>query len=397
VTQLQEALGQLAVHGVPLDARMPLLGAGAGAYESGDNMLERRGANAPRAQKARPGLTVELVGSNYGRPYPPPGGEKELAVPNHGTDGYGTHGDEADGQRANGHGANGHGANGRGANGYGAGGNGANGYEVNGYGANGHGASGYGMNEAAPTPVPTATSNGESGSWLVALQEIQRQTSEAHAAYQHALADGHAAYLRTSEATLSGMVAALDGTGRLPANGRAAAPPSPPRLPTRAPASVPAPAPAPSPRSPWPEPTVRQAPATVPAPALIPAAIPAAVAPPAARTPEIPPRPAAAGPVNADLEDVVISVIADLTGYPIDVLQPDMELEHDLGIDSIKRVQILSRVRDRVPDLPSVDPAQLAGLSSIGETVAYLRRQGNSRQSSPSADSEGEPSPILSS
>ena len=36
------------------------------------------------------------------------------------------------------------------------------------------------------------------------------------------------------------------------------------------------------------------------------------------------------------------ATFADQTGYPIDILTSDMDLEADLGIDSIKRVQILA-------------------------------------------------------
>lgn len=97
-----------------------------------------------------------------------------------------------------------------------------------------------------------------------------------------------------------------------------------------------------------------------------------------------------AAPSAPDLEGIVISIIADLTGYPADILQPDLELGHDLGIDSIKRVQILARMRERVPDLPNIDPAQLAGIATIGETITFLRRHGSDRQPSQSADAEGE-------
>ena len=49
-----------------------------------------------------------------------------------------------------------------------------------------------------------------------------------------------------------------------------------------------------------------------------------------------------------DLEGYLLSVVADRTGYPAEILNLDMALEADLGIDSIKRVEILSAVRDRV-------------------------------------------------
>ena len=51
----------------------------------------------------------------------------------------------------------------------------------------------------------------------------------------------------------------------------------------------------------------------------------------------------------------MLAVVAEKTGYPADMLNLGMDLEGDLGIDSIKRVEILSAVADQVPDLRKVD------------------------------------------
>ena len=45
----------------------------------------------------------------------------------------------------------------------------------------------------------------------------------------------------------------------------------------------------------------------------------------------------------------------------------DMELDADLGIDSIKRVEILSAMRERAPSLPEVDAAAMASLRTLGQ------------------------------
>ena len=45
-------------------------------------------------------------------------------------------------------------------------------------------------------------------------------------------------------------------------------------------------------------------------------------------------------------------VVADKTGYPADMLEPAMALEADLGIDSIKRVEIFSALQELFPPLP---------------------------------------------
>ncbi|WAL99676.1 type I polyketide synthase [Streptomyces sp. Je 1-369] len=43
---------------------------------------------------------------------------------------------------------------------------------------------------------------------------------------------------------------------------------------------------------------------------------------------------------GADLLDAVLRIISGRTGYPADMIEPDLDLEADLGIDSIKRTEI---------------------------------------------------------
>ncbi|MFT4774731.1 MAG: NAD(P)-dependent dehydrogenase (short-subunit alcohol dehydrogenase family)/acyl carrier protein, partial [Ilumatobacter sp.] len=85
----------------------------------------------------------------------------------------------------------------------------------------------------------------------------------------------------------------------------------------------------------------------------------------------------------------LLGVVSDRTGYPSEMLTMDMELESDLGIDSIKRVEILSAMQDLVPELPEVDLAVMAGLATLGEIVAYL-----TDQASGTAVSASTPAPV---
>ncbi|MCV7079234.1 hypothetical protein H7I94_29190, partial [Mycobacterium szulgai] len=76
-------------------------------------------------------------------------------------------------------------------------------------------------------------------------------------------------------------------------------------------------------------------------------------------TPAVAPVPIAAPP-GVDLVAQMLEVVADKTGYPAEMLDLSMALEADLGIDSIKRVEILSAVQQRVPGLPEVETAAMA-------------------------------------
>ena len=72
--------------------------------------------------------------------------------------------------------------------------------------------------------------------------------------------------------------------------------------------------------------------------------------------------PAPTGDADDRVARTLVAVVSEKTGYPAEMLDLDMELEADLGIDSIKRVEILSALRERLPAPPSIDPEHLGAL-----------------------------------
>ena len=72
------------------------------------------------------------------------------------------------------------------------------------------------------------------------------------------------------------------------------------------------------------------------------------------------------------IEQTLIAIIAEKTGYPPDMLGLDMGLDADLGIDSIKRVEILSALQDKLPEAPIVKPEHLGTLHTLREIVELL-------------------------
>ncbi|MEZ9825829.1 phosphopantetheine-binding protein [Vibrio cyclitrophicus] len=75
---------------------------------------------------------------------------------------------------------------------------------------------------------------------------------------------------------------------------------------------------------------------------------------------------------SADAEKVMLEVVAEKTGYPTEMLDLEMDMEADLGIDSIKRVEILGTVQDEMPNLPDLNPEDLAECRTLGEIVTYM-------------------------
>jgi len=242
--------------------------------------------------------------------------------------------------------------------------------------------------------------------WLAVFAEHQRQTAEAQAAFQKALAESHAAYLNLAGASLAGLQGLMQGVpgngaslplptypaappttfaGTTPAAQTMPAAPAVPAIPTAsgalpAAASIPTrvPAQAAGPVTTQPAQVSAPAPALASAPALAPALASASAIPdsriPIPGSPAIPdsriPNPGSTA--NPGLSDLLLAVVAEKTGYPVDMLNLDMDLEGDLGVDSIKRVEILAAVEERAPGLPKPDRARLGALHTLREILEHL-------------------------
>jgi NADP-dependent 3-hydroxy acid dehydrogenase YdfG/acyl carrier protein len=78
----------------------------------------------------------------------------------------------------------------------------------------------------------------------------------------------------------------------------------------------------------------------------------------------------------ASVSASLLEVIAEKTGYPVEMIDPSMDLESDLGIDSIKRVQVFATLRERVPGLPAAGAEELGELRTVDQAVAFLSEAG---------------------
>jgi NAD(P)-dependent dehydrogenase (short-subunit alcohol dehydrogenase family)/acyl carrier protein len=75
---------------------------------------------------------------------------------------------------------------------------------------------------------------------------------------------------------------------------------------------------------------------------------------------------------RAELSAALIGIVASITGYPADMLDDSMDIEADLGIDSIKRVEILGNLRDAFPQAPVLGPQHLGDISTLADIVTLL-------------------------
>ena len=78
---------------------------------------------------------------------------------------------------------------------------------------------------------------------------------------------------------------------------------------------------------------------------------------------------------TSNLGQTMLNITSEKTGYPVEMLEMDMDMEADLGIDSIKRVEIMGALQEAYPDLPKPDNLEeISELRTIGQIVEYLQK-----------------------
>ena len=247
------------------------------------------------------------------------------------------------------------------------------------------------ITQAPPPPAPSRPGASMTSSksptltngWLEVLREGQRQTADAHIAFQRSLTDAHAAYLQTVESTQNALVAALSGNAPVVierATPRALSAPAARTHESHVAEGARAfegdhnhepmrshdqrdhePARSPEPARNHDQRNREPAHDHVPAPAAHLAHARDGALPLEANE-------------KVDVRALLLAVVADKTGYPQDSLDDSMNMEADLGIDSIKRVEILGALKDRLPSAASLDALQLAQLKTLGEIAAALSK-----------------------
>jgi len=102
-------------------------------------------------------------------------------------------------------------------------------------------------------------------------------------------------------------------------------------------------------------------------PAAAPAVVPEAPVPPA-------PAVAATGSESLQRDDVemkVVEIVAEKTGYPADMLDLDLDLEADLGVDTVKQAEMFAAIRE-VYGIPRDENLKLRDFPTLADTVRFV-------------------------
>jgi len=120
-----------------------------------------------------------------------------------------------------------------------------------------------------------------------------------------------------------------------------------------------------------------------------------------------PPRPAISAPVPEphaphkpmDTRAVLLDIVSNRTGYPPDMLDLDLDLEADLSIDSIKRIEILGALRDRVTLAAGGDAdaaiESLARKKTLRAILDWIAAQQGAAKTQPEAPSQPAPEKVV--
>ncbi len=90
-------------------------------------------------------------------------------------------------------------------------------------------------------------------------------------------------------------------------------------------------------------------------------------------TPVGPSTPSTPAATDADaVNDAVVSIVAEMTGYPPELLDPDLDLEADLGVDTVKQAEVFAAVRDRF-NVERDPNLQLRDFPTLTHVITWVR------------------------
>jgi acyl carrier protein len=116
-------------------------------------------------------------------------------------------------------------------------------------------------------------------------------------------------------------------------------------------------------------------------PALVPLVSTSAAKAEAARIESVPlPK---SGAADDPVKQRVLALVAEKTGYPIDMLDIDLDLEADLGVDTVKQAEVFAAIREAYA-LPREDKFKLRDFPTLAHVIGFVHeRRPESRAEKP--------------
>ena len=133
-----------------------------------------------------------------------------------------------------------------------------------------------------------------------------------------------------------------------------------------------------------------QEPAPAPAPARVTReAVTEPVSAPVATTEPVPAGGVeAGGPSEQEVTEAVVAIVSEMTGYPPDLLALDLDLEADLGVDTVKQAEVFAAVRERF-GVERDDSLSLRDFPTLTHVIGWVRDKTSQATPTPTAANSG--------
>ena len=79
----------------------------------------------------------------------------------------------------------------------------------------------------------------------------------------------------------------------------------------------------------------------------------------------------ASGVDEAEVRQFVLSLVSEKTGYPAEMLDLDLDLEADLGIDTVKQAELFAAVRTHY-DIPRREDLRLSDYTTLKKVIGFV-------------------------
>ena len=95
---------------------------------------------------------------------------------------------------------------------------------------------------------------------------------------------------------------------------------------------------------------------------------------------------------RAEVGAKILGLLSAKTGYPSEMLDPDLDLEADLGIDTVKQAEFITEVRETF-GIPRIEGLKIADFPTIKHIIGFVIEKGSQKTSDKVPEKLGDPSP----
>ncbi len=89
---------------------------------------------------------------------------------------------------------------------------------------------------------------------------------------------------------------------------------------------------------------------------------------------EVVEQPAEQAPATDEVTEAVVGIVSGLTGYPPDLLEVDLDLEADLGVDTVKQAEVFAAVRERF-GVARDENLRLRDFPTLTHVIGWIRER----------------------